>query len=39
MDLQAPDTLGAHVLVLGAPCVLIVAACVLLLYAFWGANA
>lgn len=35
MDLQAPDTLGAHVLVLSAPVLLIVAAAILLLVAFW----
>jgi len=34
-DLQAPDTLAGHVLVLSAPCIMIVAAAVLLLYAFW----
>jgi len=31
-----PFTTAEHALVLGAPCILIMAAAVLLLYVFWG---
>lgn len=34
-QLQGPDDLAGHILVLGAPCILIVLAALLLLYTFW----
>ncbi len=37
LDLQSPDDLAGHVLVLGAPTLLIIAAALLLLYTFWEA--